>query len=975
MEEECAQREEAAGTHVDGEAPADATAYGGRRPEEEDPHTADDEPGSVPCVEAEAAVEVELRVECELRGEAEPRTEEGAVGCTGSDSGVDGCGGRALSSGGGSRSCASSVVSCGSACGSESSSLAADSAPPRLRKRVAVAEPNRAPGVAPRTTAPRGPNLATRERARSREKPVPPEKPRPLTPKPRVRPNADLPPVTRESPAPRVKPTRTSSARCRKPGTPSDDGKWPSPPSRNTPPGFRAGEAAKPRASLDSKATLERYATLPRRRKEPSPETSPKREARSSSAVGRKPPVRDREHIQTRAAPRVGQRARVRIYHETGAQTVLTGRDVERALGGAPVRTEAVRVERRDRGVQADGRRAELGRLETQLRQVTAAAARQACELEEERAAKLAALAALAARDAPARTAADIIAKHQDEINKLYGLCTSLRREAETSTLTRRELERQLAEAESEHAEMQDFLCAEKAALQDALREAEIELARRRAECRQLVRMSEQRRQETLAAQARLRGAGGGAAGGLDQLARRLQTLLDTLVQSYSIAGEELEDVIYHNEAFSRSASSGSASPSGAAAPARGSSLLAAVVNAIKGATSGGMPGTNGTAKDVAEGGKASDEENSADLLDSETEPCLMMENVLEDVSMPDTHSHNLVSSGLSLMSSSLNPTMGLATSISAIQITDSKQNTQLMASSLGFSENRQLSYYNKEDSCNSLQNLATFSADELSPVNKENLTMSDSIYGDEKEDAGGYEYSEHESLQNLSQAIMNRQQSEAECSMSEDLLSNKENDEYYLKASNCLVDKVILVDNLLTKLLKVLRIIQLENESSVQQLNAVKEKIGDTEKNVADVVIKKLAELEANKNLMEQYKQTIENMTTEINEERSKKLEDPVVEASSSNGYATGPETGASSPWRNSGLSRSQLRHQYEAIDHALSVLNAVQPVVAACPPLAALQAELETLCFHTAVEVTAPPSAISDCNANAQHAINSAA
>lgn len=38
-------------------------------------------------------------------------------------------------------------------------------------------------------------------------------------------------------------------------------------------------------------------------------------------------------------------------------------------------------------------------------------------------------------------------------------------------------------------------------------------------------------------------------------------------------------------------------------------------------------------------------------MLDSETEPCLMMENVLEDVTMPDSHSHNMVSSTGLMMS------------------------------------------------------------------------------------------------------------------------------------------------------------------------------------------------------------------------------------------------------------------------------------------------------------------------------------
>lgn len=39
-------------------------------------------------------------------------------------------------------------------------------------------------------------------------------------------------------------------------------------------------------------------------------------------------------------------------------------------------------------------------------------------------------------------------------------------------------------------------------------------------------------------------------------------------------------------------------------------------------------------------------------MLDSETEPCLMMEPVLEDVVIPDGHSHNMISSGHGMLSS-----------------------------------------------------------------------------------------------------------------------------------------------------------------------------------------------------------------------------------------------------------------------------------------------------------------------------------
>lgn len=45
------------------------------------------------------------------------------------------------------------------------------------------------------------------------------------------------------------------------------------------------------------------------------------------------------------------------------------------------------------------------------------------------------------------------------------------------------------------------------------------------------------------------------------------------------------------------------------------------------------------------------DDSDSTEMLDSETEPCLMMDNVLEDVNMPDSHSHNMVSSCTGMIS------------------------------------------------------------------------------------------------------------------------------------------------------------------------------------------------------------------------------------------------------------------------------------------------------------------------------------
>lgn len=233
----------------------------------------------------------------------------------GSDSGVEGCG-RALSSGGGTQSCASSVVSCGSACGSESSSLAGAGA---ARRRVTVAEP---PAVRPRAgpsappprpnTAPRAPNLATRERARSREKPTPPEKPRPLTPKPRLRPTADLPNLVRESPALRAKPTKTSAARCRTPVSPTEEKRWP----------------VVGRMSMSAEASrvvLDKYGTLPRRRRPDGEPASPQHDA---------PPAVSRRPTLSRSLTARPAKPRIRIYAEKTSQTVLIGDDVESALAG-----------------------------------------------------------------------------------------------------------------------------------------------------------------------------------------------------------------------------------------------------------------------------------------------------------------------------------------------------------------------------------------------------------------------------------------------------------------------------------------------------------------------------------------------------------------------------------------------------------------------------------------------------------------
>lgn len=148
------------------------------------------------------------------------------------------------------------------------------------------------------------------------------------------------------------------------------------------------------------------------------------------------------------------------------------------------------------------------------------------------------------------------------------------------------------------------------------------------------------------------------------------------------------QDVIYHNEAYTNSGgSSGQVSPDrehaaaisdGSLSPQRHQSFIVAVISAIRNAATTAkhsvvQPSRRDCSQIAASITTATidemgEESDSTEMLESETEPCLMMENVLEDVSMPDTHSHNMVSStglilaGPHLMSLSQNGTVNEVT-------------------------------------------------------------------------------------------------------------------------------------------------------------------------------------------------------------------------------------------------------------------------------------------------------------------------
>ncbi|PZC81673.1 hypothetical protein B5X24_HaOG212117 [Helicoverpa armigera] len=794
-----------------------------------------------------------------------PAGDELALGAAGSDSGVEGCG-RALSSGGGSRSCASSVVSCGSGCGSESSSLAG--APPRPRRRVNVnvTDPKRSSPVgsaAPRpVTAPRGPNLATRERARSREKPTPPEKPRPLTPKPRIRPTADLPNLVRESPALRAKPTKTSTARCRTPNSPSEEKRWPA----NGPRLTTVTDANATRVAAD------KYATLPRRRRDAEPEGSPKHEGT--------PPSSRRPTVTRSASSRSTIKTRVRIYAEKTSQTVLIGTDIEAALAGIVPNIESrVEVSRCHRGVQASARDAEASRLAAAL----AAAAeererrqRAEAQLAAERAARLAAIAeldrnsqrlldlagagaganadgCLRALEEQLRAAGELAAKQRAEIDALREQCNKLHVESCSARESARVAEARLCEAEREAAEMQDFLAAETGALSDSLRDAEHELARvnadldrRRAECRQLVRLCEQRRQEALAAAAKSRGGARGVHA-LDALAQRLTRLTRAVQRAYRLP-HDLEPTVYHNDLYSRSDSGEALSPEEEAA---GGGLVANVARALRQVPPPPAPASPG-ARDDDRSHISDDNDNSADLLDSETEPCL---------------------------------------------VTDPEC---------------------AEEWWSGAEGAGAWSGDELSPERD--------YYTDDK-DGESASASERESLRTLSAAIAQRQRSEAE--------------ETACEARGGVLARALALDARLSRLLHALRhaaalAAARGDPDSCRLAQALKDKIDMTEKNVADVVVKKLAELDASKNMMEQYRQSVETLKKQL----AQAGEEDDIEAVEE---------------ELSGCSESERRALYASLDAALSALGGAPT---RWSRLAAARARLERLAFALAA-APAPPAA----------------
>ncbi|RZC35381.1 WEB family protein [Asbolus verrucosus] len=697
-------------------------------------------------------------------------------------------------------------------------------------------------------------------------------------------------------------PKRPSSARSTKTPsvTPTDDGRWPSINSKPAPLMSRSlrGILDTPKTRQMDTKTIEKYATLPRRRKEKSNEDVKEvvQKKLSRDDVNRLTNTKktlSRETTPSKTLNVIKKKQKIKIYHETGVQTALTITDVNKALAGLSVTLVSPHdVEKCDKNEQVDMSVKDIEILNAQIKDIKE---------------KYEAL----------------YKEHKLQSDRLTETEGKLREETVEKEGLKEELktnsQRVLAILGEGNLNDDENVSSDSLMVLESPRMGALEAKSRELLVHQGSSVS-------------------GTAVALSALIGRLEGLVDELVTSYSISDQELEDVIFHNEAYSNSSSSPDATPEKCRkflsdktpSPKKGSSFVSAVINAIKNAAAQSPFAGN---KDISKDNLCTDNSSPNEMLDSETEPCLMMEHVLEDVVIPDGHTHNMISSCHSMLSS----------------------------------------------------------------------------------------------------------QSESFIDMSRSSFSTDMPSLCDIFPSLSLVDQVIDVDNLVTRLLKVIRIIQLENDDCMNELQEQRDRLSeqvDKQKENNKLVGKQLKDWEVLgarlktevKELMYQLSKKnneIDGIKTELNKQREEveKLNQDVCELSTAlakaelemkmkdeevteaiknwekNNEMPTPEVLArlnaaqnEVPLLKEKLSQkerhlseltqeflasrqvlseslkeavNEAKKQYEAIDNALEVLHNNQNVVQQCTPLAELQRELENTSFQSASAM--PLAAPADCNANA--------
>ncbi|KAL3268412.1 hypothetical protein HHI36_007527 [Cryptolaemus montrouzieri] len=318
--------------------------------------------------------------------------------------------------------------------------------------------------------------------------------------------------------------TRTPSATRTPLVTPTDDGRWPSVHSRPAPLMSKSmkGSIDSPqfkRNAMDTK-TIEKYATLPRRRKEKSADELQKNRKtdREPSANRLSMPKKSvpRESLSMRVSTAGERKKKVKIYQEHSIQTSLTMDDINKAFSGQMVRPSSPEdKEYSEKSVQVDMRQNEVEALKQQLQEITEKHdvllrnfKEQGVKLKEvEEKYKVEVLEkeglqqelkhntervltilgennfneegssdSLMVLETRFQNVSQIVLNQENEISRLNALCRSLQINLEQAMTSQRTLVQQQRELEMETIELQEFMQAEKTTLADALRESESEI-------------------------------------------------------------------------------------------------------------------------------------------------------------------------------------------------------------------------------------------------------------------------------------------------------------------------------------------------------------------------------------------------------------------------------------------------------------------------------------------------------------------
>lgn len=380
------------------------------------------------------------------------------------------------------------------------------------------------------------PNLATMERARSRDKSLvnstkPPSVGRSTSLRRTTKPDT-LPTGLRDVGSPAMHRitnlSRTPSiTRGRTPGgTPGhDDRRWPLMSGKNGGDNIIIGTKYGPMV-LDNKAakSVENYATLPRRRKERSVEDLQK-SLRSNSGVRVGPSSRrtpSKEASPQKTFPAYGSRgrpAKTKIYHETCVQTAITGTDIEDAFAGNVKEIRVDAVQKVHKESQVDIRDRQIEQLEAKLHkllneneglqstltdrnQILQSLEQQLMREREEKetyknelhnntervmcmlesvydkppASEGESCDSLLMLESQIQMSGHVLEEKQGEIQMLRSICKDLQNEMKRSFTAQKSLLEQKEIMEKETNELQDFLQDEKTAIVEALKEAEVEI-------------------------------------------------------------------------------------------------------------------------------------------------------------------------------------------------------------------------------------------------------------------------------------------------------------------------------------------------------------------------------------------------------------------------------------------------------------------------------------------------------------------